>query len=166
MTARPASAPTNRASQADERTALALAVAGVLLVAAAWIVPAGGDVTWSGVAAVTGFGALSCAVTFGWLLPRWSRLEPRPKARRALATSVVATLTIPLLWFLAIPFPLLAASAQLGRAAHLDGERTGTAAAVAAVIGLVCSTLLAVLGIVDALPAWPPRDWHGGGGTT
>ena len=157
-------APTNRAARADERSALALAVAGVLLVAAAWIVPADGDVEWGAVAALTGFGVLSCAVAFGWLLPRWSRLEPRPKARRALATSLAATLTIPLLWLEAIPFAFLAVSGLLGRAAHRDGERAGAAAAVVAVIGLTCSALLAVLGIADLLPEWPPRNWHGGGG--
>ena len=158
------SAATNRAAHADERFVLALAVTGIVLVAAAWIVPAAGDVTWSGVAAVVGFGALSCAVACAGFLPRWSRLEPRPKARRALAAGLATTLTIPLLWLLAIPFALLAATALLGRAAHLDGERTGAAAAVVSVIGLLWSALLAVLGMVDVLPDWPPRDWHGGGG--
>ena len=161
----PVDVPTNTKARGDKRSVLAVGGAGAILVAAAWIAPAEGDVAWSGVAAVTGFGALSLAVAFGWLLPRWSRLEARPKARRALATSLAFTLTIPLLWLAAIPFGLLAASALLGRAAHREGERMGTAASVVAIIGLLCSALLAVLGIADALPAWPPQNWHGGGGS-
>ena len=93
-----------------------------------------------------GIALVLVAVLFGRVVPRAVRNEPEESTLKAVAFSLLAVLTLPLL-FLAVPFPFAGAGIALGLHAR-EGRRWRLATAAVAVGALVL-----VLGAVAYLAA-------------
>jgi hypothetical protein len=83
-----------------------------------------------------GLSLLLVALFFGFVVRRAVRDEPEESTLKAVTFSLLAVLTLPLL-FLALPFPFAGAGVALGLHAR-DGRRWGLATA-AVVVGGSCS---------------------------
>jgi hypothetical protein len=152
--------PRNRATAAgrDHVVGVSAAVIVVTATVAAWIVPAHGDVVWSGTVVAGAVGTVAAAVVHGALVPRWALSKREASSRRALVLAIIGLVTGLFFWPFGFPGALTSGAVVLGRRrrAARQSDRVGTAAVVVGVAGFAVVAILALLALTGVLPDWPP----------